>query len=193
MIDPVERQFEMESSLNREQLDAQQAGNASIMLQNQQENQAVLVDQLNPERVVDSIKLILEGKQKDEYGEIKEVSDPLMNQKGINKIIVSIRSVVNLNTVMSAIKENKINEFMIDLMDEIIDDLTLNWKAYDIKEKSDLDKIEGVIKRMAYPAFMRSKEGGERRFLRGVTVENISSRPPLPQSKKDGFFGRFKL
>jgi len=193
MKDSIEREYEMQSNLNKEQLDAQQAGNASMMLQNQQETQAVLIEQLSPDKIIENIKLILEGSIRDEYGEIKKIGDPLMNQKGVNNLMISIRSVVNINTIMSAIREEKINEFMIDLMDEIIDDLTLNWKEYDIKNKSNLDKIEGIIKRMAYPAFMRSKEGGERIFLKGVTVENISSRPTFQPMKKEGFFERFKL
>jgi len=192
-INPVEENFQAQSALQQQELNAQQNQNAGYMLQNQHEIQAALIAQINPNKVIKEIKLIFEGNEEDELGNIKHVSDPLMNQKGINNIIISIKSIVNINTIMSALDEKRINDLMIDLMDEIIDNLTLNWKDYEIQSKSDLDKIEGIVKRMAYPTLMRALRGGERGFLGRVTVENISTAPRLPQQKKEGFWGRFKL
>jgi len=101
--------------------------------------------------------------------------------------------VVNQNTIMSALKETVIHKLIINLQDEIIDDLTLNWKEYGINEKTDLDTVEGLCKRTAYPALMRSKEGGERRFLGTTTVETINSSPRSLPNQKPSFLSKFKL
>jgi hypothetical protein len=108
-------------------------------------------------------------------------------------MMLAVKSVVNINTIMSALREEKINGLMVELLDEIIDDLTLNWKAYDVKNKADLDKIEGIIKRMSYPALMRSCEGGERRFLGRVTFENLSTPMKFQQEEKGGWLSKLKL
>jgi len=194
MIDGLSRQFEMENSLQRQRIDADQAQSAAYMLNNQHEIQAALIEQITPRKVVEDIRMKLEGKRINSEGVLEEVSDPLMNKMGISKMIVLVESVVNINTIMSAFSdETKINSIMIDLMDKIIDDLTLNWKRYGIKSKADLDRIEGIIKYMSYPTLLRALYGGERRFLGKVTVENISNAPRPSEQKKDGFLSRFKL
>lgn len=192
-MDPYEQNFNAQAVLQQQNIDAEQSHRAGYMLEDRQAVQAALIEQINPNKIVEEIKLTLEGKIRDELGEIKQIGPPLMNDNGINKVIILVRSVVNLNTVMSAMEEKKINELMIELMDKIIDDLSLNWKEYKIKTKTDLDTIEGIIKFMAYPTLMRANLGGERRFLGRVTVENISTAPRMPEAKKEGFFSRFKL
>lgn len=190
--DPMQRQFEMSRALQEEQTGTELSTQAPYLIQQQQMAQAALMEQLNPDEIINTIKFTLRGEVQIE-GEIRKESIPLMNDFGIGKTVLTIRSVVNVNTIMSALSEVQIGRLMIDLMDEIIDDLTLNWRAYGIRQKSDLDKIEGVIKRLAYPALMRSKEGGERRFLGRTTVESITTAPRMPQQKREGFWSRFKL
>jgi hypothetical protein len=194
MIDPTEREFRMSKSLQKDQIDAEMQGAAPYLLQDKQLTQAALMEQLDPEEIIEEIKRTLKGVKINKLtGEQTKEAEPLMNDEGISKIILTMRSVVNKNIIMSAIQEPMINKLTADLANEIVDELTLNWKEYGIKNKSDVDKIEGVCKRMAYAALMRSKEGGERRFLGTTTVENISSTPQaIPQEKKS-FFSRFKL
>lgn len=192
-MNPEDYQFNAQSALNRQQIDAEQNINAFGMMQGQREVQAALVDQINPYHVIREIKLLLEGKEEDMQGNTKSVGSPLMNQEGINKMLVLIKSVVNINTIMSALDEKKINEIMVGLMDDIIDDLTLSWKQYGIQQKTDLDRVEGIIKHMTYMTLRRALKGGERGFLGKVTVENISSAPRMQPQKKEGFLSRFKL
>lgn len=189
----IAEQYEAQAAIQQQQLGQQQ--NPQYVLQQQQEIQAALIAQINPRKTVHEIRMLLEGKEFDEEkDEWTEVNEPLLNDKGVNKMMLAVKSVVNINTIMSALDEKKINALMIELMDEIIDDLTLNWKTYEIRNKADLDKVEGIVKRMAYPALMRAREGGERRFLGRVTFENLSNPLKLPsQEDKGGWLSKLKL
>ncbi len=187
-------QYNIESGLQRERIEGERSLNAPYMLQNQRDTQAALLEQLNPEKLIEEMKLTLKGLRFDEItGKIEKEGEPLMNDLGIGRMVATVRSVVNQNTIMSALEERMINKIMVDFLDDIIDDLTQNWKEYNIKYKADLDRIEGICKRMALAALMRCKFGGERRFLGTTTVESISTQPRFQPQKKENFWSKFKL
>jgi hypothetical protein len=137
--------------------------------------------------------LTLEGKEEDEMGNIIKVGEPLMNDIGVSNMILLTRSIVNQNTIMSSLEKEEIARLIIQLGDDIIDNLTLNWKYYGITDKSKLDLIVSIILNLSYPALKRALFGGEKRFLGTTIVENISTTPRLPQQKKESFLSRFKL
>lgn len=193
MISPEEQQFQMQSSLQRQAVEGEQNMNATAMMNNQQQIQAALVEQINPNKILKEIELTLLGQEDDGYGNIKQVRKALMNDKGISDMILITKSIVNQNTIMSALKEDEIGKLMENVTDDIIDKLTLNWKEYGIKDKTDLDTIHNIIVNMSFPALKRALFGGERGFLSKITVENISSTPRNQLPKKQGFLDRFKL
>lgn len=192
--DPMQREFQMNKDLQREQIDAEMGVNAPYLLQQQRETQAALLEQLDPETIIREMKLTLKGLRFDETtGKVGKESEPLMNNLGIGRIISSVRGIVNQNTIMSAFEEKTIMKIVEEFASDIINDLAINWKEYDIKLKTDLDRIEGICKRMALSALMRSKMGGERRFLGTTTVESINTAPRMLQQKKQNLWSKFKL
>ncbi len=194
MLSPEEQQFQMQGALQQQNLESQQSINAPYMLNQNQAVQSALVEQINPDRILNNIRLTLAGKEEDwETGEIKEIGEALMNDKGIGNIILLAKSVVNQNTIMSSLEPKEINKMVLQLADDIGDDLELNWKEYGINDKIKLDIIMDIVLNMSYPSLKRAQHGGERRFLRTTTVENISTTPRMPQLKKEGFLSRFKL
>jgi len=193
-IDPVTQQYGYEAQLQRERVGSEVSMQAPYLLQQQRDTQAALLEQLDPEKIILEMKLTLKGLRFDETtGKTEIESEPLMNDLGIGRMIASVRSVVNQNTIMSALDERLINRLMIDFTDDIIDDLTLNWKEYGIKYKADLDRVEGICKRMALATLMRCLHGGERNFLGKTTVESINTAPRFMPQKKESFFSKFKL
>jgi len=193
MISPEEQQFQMQSSLQRQAVEGEQNMNAAAMVNNQQQIQAALVEQINPDKILRNLELKLEGKIDDGYGNITKVRDPLMNKKGISNMILITSAIVNQNTIMSSLNEKEIGKLMKNMTDDIIDKLTLNWKEYDIKDKTDLDTIHNIIVNTSFLALKRALFGGEKGFLSKITVENISSAPRNQLPKKQGFIDRFKL
>ena len=105
-VNSIDQQYQMQSALQRQGIDAEMSATAPYMLQQQQTIQAALLEQLNPNRVIQEIRLTLRGEREDEEGKIIKDGDALMNDKGIGNILLSIKSVVNTNTVMSALDES---------------------------------------------------------------------------------------
>jgi len=193
MIDPVQQQYNMQSALQQQNIDAEQGLNAPYLLQQQQAIQAALVEQINPDRILREIKLTLRGEIETETGEVKKEGKPLMNDMGISNIILLARSVINQNTIMSALEDKEIAKLIIQLGDVVVDDLTLNWKEYGITDKIKLDIIVNIVLFPSYMALKRAHHGGERRFLGTTTIENINNNPKMMPQNKEGFWSRFKL
>lgn len=186
-------QFNMQSALQQQQLEAEQSVHAPYIQQQSQAVQAALVEQINPDRVLEDLELRFRGFKMKYDGTLVKSGLPLMNEKGVMTMITFTSSIVNQHTIMSAYKEEQIAKLMTRLMETVTDDLTLNWKEYNIINKSHLDIIHDMVMITAFSALNRAKEGGERRFLGTTTIENISTMPKMNPVKKEGFLSRFRL
>lgn len=186
--------YEYQRNLQQQNIDAQHSLNAPYLLQSQQAVQAALVEQINPDRVLENIKLKLQGKIINNLtGEVVVEGQPFMNEQGIFSMISIASSVINQNTIMSALNEKQIAKIMIRLGIDITNDLTVNWRVYGITDRSKRDMIEDIILNLAYPCVQRALNGGERRFLGTTTIENISTAPRMPMQKKETFLSRFRF
>lgn len=185
--------FEYQRELQQNQIDADMRMNAPGIMQNQQTIQAALVEQINPVHILKEIQLKLRGEIEDVDGDIKRISEPLMNNVGVGNMLLIASSVVNQNTIMSALDEKEINKMIIQLGEDITDDLTMNWKEYEIKDKIKLDIIEDIVLFMSFSSLKRALHGGERRFLGTTTVESINTSPRMFPQKKEGILSKFKI
>ena len=189
----AQAQFNMSSALQKQEIEGEQSVHAPYIQQQSQMVQAALVEQINPDKILDDLELRLRGYKRKFDGTLIKSGLPLMNENGVMAMIAYTSSIVNQNTIMSAYKKEQIAKLMTQFMEVLVNDLTLNWREYGIVNKSYLDLIANMIMNCAFPALNRALEGGERRFLGTTTIENISSMPRMPQVKKEGFLSRFKL
>jgi len=190
--DPMQRQYGYQEALQRQQIDAQQGMSAPAILQQQQMVQAALVEQTNPEHVLKEIELKLKGFRLDNNGELQKQGEPLMNQRGIGRLLFLISSIVTQNTILSHLEEKEISNLIIRIGDDIIDDLTLNWKEYGIQDKIMLDQIVDSVLFPSFMALKRAWKQNEKNWLNKTVVESISTSPTM-QHKQGGFMSRFKL
>ena len=75
----------------------------------------------------------------------------------------------------------------------MVDDLSLNWREYGIKKKTDLDTINNSVLFNVYLALKRAEGQNEKNWLSKISVENISNNSRLPNMRKEGFWSKFKL
>lgn len=195
-MDQLQREFQgeynMKSALQKQEIDSSMSNYASQIQQNQQMIQAALVEQLNPDKILEDLELKLRGYKRKWDGNLVKSGLPLMNEVGVMAMITYTSSVVNQNTIMASYDKQQISKLMTQFMGVLVDDLTLNWKEYGIVNKSYLDLIANMIMNCAYPAYNRALFGGEKRFLGTTTIENISSVPKMQPVKKEGFLSRFR-
>jgi len=188
----MNEEFQAQSELQRQQVEGEAMVNAPYINQQASVVQAAIVEQTNPNKVLEEVELKLKGLERRYDGSIVKRGDPIMNDMGINRILFLLGSVVNQNTILSHLEDTEISKMIIQVADDITDDLALNWKEYGVIDKILLDYIvDGVI----LPSFMSLKRAwkqNEKNWLNRTVIENVSSSPRVGQ-KKENFMSRFKL
>jgi len=185
--------YEMQEALQQQQLDQQQAAYAPQLHQQVQESQAVLVEQTNPSKIVRRIILRLQGKEEMSNGSVVDVARPKMNKEGVDNIWFILDSHINQNIILSHLDKREIQSIMDSLQEDIVDDLSLNWKKYGIEKKTDLDAINDSILVNIFMALKRAEGQNEKNWLGKISVENISGGPRGISNKKESFWSKFRV
>lgn len=182
-----------QQTLQDQQIAAQMGMRGMEMFQDMQQNQAVLVNQTNPNKIIDDIMLALQGIEQKSDGTLKRVSDPMVNELGLSRFRLSLRSVINQNTILSHLEKEDIGRLMINLSSNIGDELELNWKEYGIKDKTLLDTIKDSIMVPAFLALKRAEGQNEKNWLGKISFENLSNASRIQPPKKESWLSKFKL
>jgi len=134
-------QYQMQDAMNQKSLDAQQSMYAPQTFEQVQQNQAILVEQTDPKTIVNGLMLVLRGLEEQQDGSFRQVSEPKMNDTGLKAIWYILKSHINQNVILSNYDDREIRNFMDIVQNDLVDLLSLNWKLFGIKSKSDLDDI----------------------------------------------------
>jgi len=185
-------EYYAQKDLQQNQIQAEQGMNAPALVQQQQQLQAALVEQTNPNHILEDVELKLRGFRQKWDGGYEQIGEALMNNKGIGRMIFILSSIVNQNTILSHLELQEIGRMIIRVSGDIIDDLALNWKEYGIKDKILLDSIVDSIIFPAFMALKRAWKQNEKNWLNKAVVESINT-TPRPLQKKEGFFNKLKL
>lgn len=182
-----------QSELQRQQSESQQAMYAPQLAEQIQQAQAILVEQTNPTKIVNDIMLRLRGKTKLPNGNEVVVGKPKMNDKGIEAMWFILESHINQNVILSHLEPEEIGKIMMSLQDDLVDDLSLNWKTYGIQQKTDLDTINNSVLVNIFMALKRAEGQNEKNWLGKISIENISGGVHMPRAKRDSFWSKFRL
>lgn len=185
--------YQMQEALQRNQLETQTAMNAPQMFEQMSQNQAVLVEQTNPKKIVDEIMMRLRGLEKKPDGTLVQVATPKMNKSGMENAWFILQSHINQNVILSHLESEQIPPLMIAISNDLVDNLALNWKDYGITKKTDLDDINNSILTNIFMALKRAEGQNEKNWLGKISIEQISGGSHLPKMKKEGFWDKFKL
>lgn len=182
-----------QQTLQDQQIASQFALQAMGNQDNFQQHQAILVEQTNPDKIVDNIMLGLQGKERNRDGGIIKTGEPVMNELGLNRIRFQLKSIINQSTILSHLEIEDIGRLMEQLSNNICDELALNWKEYGIVDKTLLDSISNSILVPAYLALKRAEGQNEKNWLGKISIENISNAPKIQQPRKEHWYDKFKL
>jgi len=185
--------YQMQDALQQRQMDSQNLAIAPQIYEQTQQAQAVLVEQTNPKKIVRDIMLRLRGLEEQPDGTFSKIADPKVNKIGQEKIWFILNSHINQNVILSHLDKGEISNIMDCLSNDLVDDLSLNWKTYGITLKTDLDVINNSILTNIFLALKRAEGQNEKNWIGKISVENISGVSRLPQMKKEGFWNKFRL
>jgi len=184
--------YKMQEALQQQQLDSNQSMYAPQMQEQIQHNQAVLVEQTNPKKIVRDIVLRLRGLEERPDGNLVQVAEPKLNKSGIDNVWFILDSHINQNVILSHLIDKEISALMEVIQNDLVDDLSLNWKIYGIDKKTDLDAINNSILSNIFMALKRAEGQNEKNWLGKISVENISSNSRIPM-KKESLWSKFRL
>ena len=187
---PIELQ--VEQNINERRIQAEQGMNAPALQQQSQQIQAALVEQTNPSHILDDVELKLRGYRQKWDGSFEKFGQPLMNDKGIGRMLFLLSTVVNQNTILSHLKDQEIGKLICRVDEDVVDDLVLNWKEYGITDKILLDSIVDAIVIPAFVSLKRAWEQNEKNWLNKIVLENVNNAPRL-QPRREGFMSKLKL
>lgn len=193
MNQDTQEQYEAQQTLQQQEIEAQLAVQVPQMHEQLQQAQAVLVEQTNPNKVVEAIMLRLRGMRKNPDGSEISIGDPKMNQTGIKEIWFKLDSFINQNVILSNLENREISNIMDALSKSLVLDLQLNWRQYGIVKKTDLDAINDTVLLNIYFSLKRAEKQGEKNWLRHITMEQISGAPRIQGNKKGGFWDKFRF
>lgn len=186
-------QYQVQDALQKNQLDTQTSMNSPQLHEYMQQNQAVLISSTNPNKIIREIILRLRGLEEKDDGTVIQVADPKVNKIGIDNIWFWLDSHINQNIILSHLDDLEIGRLMTQLSSDLINDLSLNWKEYGIKRKTDRDVIVNSILINIFTCLKRAEGQNEKNWLGRISVENISGGSRLQQPKKESFWSRFKI
>lgn len=157
-----------------------------------QENQAVLVEQTNPSKVIDRIINVLKGVKNIDGREV-QFRNPKLNKEGLEEVEFILESHINQGGILSHLDEREIVKMMTVLRDDLTDAFALNWRIYGIQKKTDLDIILDAILFNVFYALKRAEGQNEKNWLGKISIENISGgHRPMPP-KKSSWLDKFRL
>ena len=131
----------------------------------------VLIDRENKNKLEiednEEIKNII-----DKQGIVIEIKEwyPMLNEQGINDIVMAMKSVLNSMTPLSNLEDWEIAVLIRTLCYDMVDLLTFKSKEYEV---NDIDRkvIVGSALRFCYIFLKRPYEEGDRKFFTKITQE----------------------
>lgn len=145
--------------------------------------------QTNPSLVLQEIEHQLRGEQYNPENEKWDATqEPLMNNKGINKVMTTLRGVVNTNCILSNLSEDDVYRLALCVADDITMDLCANYKSFAV-DKSDFDRIIDLCTNMCFFSLKRSYNEGERKFLKTTLRLHETRMIKNEEEKRKGWSG----
>ena len=166
-------------------------GRTAYMGQDTQGINTLLNDLTNVDIVLDEVELILQGQVIDtETGKPKQVSEPLLNREGAARMRTLMRALTSRIVLMSNYEEQQVRVMTIELGNDLVEILTFNKVAYEMKHPKALAIIEQLVISTAFACAMSAMENGTRKMLRGTTMETtINTQGQSLKTGKGGGLG----
>jgi len=157
------------------------------------EMQAAVIAQTNPAK---ALRVILEGFRGNiinEDGEIQKIGEPLLNDEGIARLASMLMPIINDPIRFGNIEKKEVRNITLQYIDDISEDIGLNWRSYGIKHTGIKNIIIDCLLALILITLTRSELQNEKNWLGRIVLENISVGKPLMQKKESLWEKYFKL
>lgn len=186
MMDDYARQITGQRELISAQSDESLKPYLPTIHQQLQDSQAIILQQIDPKKVVNEVLMELSGLKEDSEGNLIRIRKPYMNRRGMDNIRIRMKATINQNTIMSSLDDKDIRNLMLQLARDLAFDIALNWQDYGIRDRAICNTVMNIILLNSFIALKRSEGQNEKRFLKGIAFENVGSQTAASQKKREG-------
>ena len=116
------------------------------------------------EKTLKELELILSGRVIDEEHAFDRVASErarYLNDEGVLRVMTIVRSHVNMNTCMSDLSQEYINQKCANIFTNLYVLLHTNRDAYGIRATTEIKIICDIVDSAVYASLMRGKDGQE--------------------------------
>jgi len=138
-------------------------------------NSGNMIEMTDPEIQLTRLEYHFRGYIPDDSGNFVKKYEPIINDKGINKVMSLLRSVTNPITFMTNLEETDVENHTMYFADALIKMLMINKREFEINNDSDRTAIVVSCVSLARMSLRRGLKEGERRFWKGSSMEITQS------------------
>ena len=144
-------------------------------------DRANVIEQIDPEKMILSIKHILAGEQQDDDGNwyVPIGSEPYMNNIGINSIATFLRMIITKNLIFTNYAKQELQRVLLEIELDINDHLRMNSNRFEIKPENFILVVDMIIHPIE-AAYYRSGGGVTMDFVGNVTKQINTNRDIMP-------------
>jgi hypothetical protein len=143
--------------------------------------------QMDVDEILADVERVIRG-QFQVNGEWKQARgmEPMINEKGINAILMLLRSRLTKIFILSDFDEEQISRMTISVGRNIVDDFSHNWNKYELRDTAAASYILQIVCDTTYATLRKAKSGNYMKLLRQMhtiqEVQNVSQRPQQQES-----------
>ncbi len=163
--------------------------------------------QINPTEILEEIENTLRGAKAEVHQgqlvwRIPEGHRPIINERGLNSILMILRSRLTKIFILSDLEKEAIEQITISVGQNVIDDLYYNWDNYGIKDDAAASQILSLVTDTVFSTLRKAHQGNYLKFLRTtqsiqeVQHRSVHARAPASEGRSlnpmSMLFGRNK-
>lgn len=167
----TQEQEEYENALRKQQTEqiAKTTG-AGAYVPPQDRYGSAITTLTDPSNDLFKFELFLRSAKQDYDGNIVQIGESLLNERGINSVMATIESVVHQMGSMTNYDEKDLDFYFDTLKGDLIHDLMVNRIEYNVNRKHRF-LIVGNAMRFGWGFVKKSFQEGERKFWKGSVTE----------------------
>lgn len=159
-----------------------------------EQNSEIAKLQLETSDILSQLEAFLTGKIVDDKGKVISIGKPFCNKIGINRILSLVSVRFNRNTILSNLTYEDIKTVCICLRANLINELRINFKEWEVKTPTDAMTILNNVDDMVFLNLSRGlTEGGTGKSLLAFSkiIQHRDVVSNIPQKK--GFLNKLGL
>jgi len=171
-------------------MEEEQYNNAPDMPFGNSNDKASIIERINPDEIVELIRMKLMGKMRDEqtgkWVTNKNLKDNAISEIGAWDISNLILSVSNANTSLSKLDDKTIRKRAYSLMEKGVYMMLCNWREYKITNTAQLGYIAEIVFSIAFITLKMADSEGIRKMITSMYSEsrNINEMGSIKSGKK---------